>query len=242
LAEFSCVAMGADLGRDLAGTALALARRFAAGATMWCLAPASPEHAHHVAVEFVHPVIMGKRALPAVSVGGPDPVAALRSSVRAGDILLIVATADDSDANAAVRRAPTWGAFTVWIGSGSRPPAGAADRVLWLEDPAGSAPFDGQLVLLYHVLWELTHVCFEHPGLLRDDASSDDCGEVVCVTCSDEGRRAEVLAVLDGGLASVRSARGVEAVDTTMVERPRPGDLVVVHAGTVIAVLAGGSS
>ena len=22
---------------------------------------------------------------------------------------------------------------------------------------------DGRLVLLYHVLWELTHVCFEHP-------------------------------------------------------------------------------
>ena len=70
----------ADLGAgdDLALAALALARRFAAGATMWCLAPAWPEHARHVAVEFVHPVIVGKRALPAVSVIDPDPVAALR--------------------------------------------------------------------------------------------------------------------------------------------------------------------
>ena len=35
-----------------------------------------PEHARHVAVEFVHPVIMGKRALPAVAVADDDPVAA----------------------------------------------------------------------------------------------------------------------------------------------------------------------
>ena len=55
--------IGTALGGDLALAALALARRFAAGATMWCLAPAWPEHARHVAVEFVHPVIMGKRAL-----------------------------------------------------------------------------------------------------------------------------------------------------------------------------------
>ena len=74
--------LDAGLGEDLARAALALARRFAAGATMWCLAPAWPEHARHVAVEFVHPVIMGKRALPAVSVVDPDPVAALRATVR----------------------------------------------------------------------------------------------------------------------------------------------------------------
>ena len=57
---------------DLAVASLALARRFAAGATMWCVAPQWPSHGRHVAVEFVHPVIMGKRALPAVSVDGAD--------------------------------------------------------------------------------------------------------------------------------------------------------------------------
>ena len=45
---------------DLAAAALALARRFAAGATLWCVAPAWPSHARHVAVEFVHPVIVGR--------------------------------------------------------------------------------------------------------------------------------------------------------------------------------------
>nr|MDQ3293690.1 hydrogenase assembly protein HupF [Actinomycetota bacterium] len=49
----------------LATAALSLARRFAAGGTLWCWSPGSPEHARHVAVEFVHPVIVGTRALPA---------------------------------------------------------------------------------------------------------------------------------------------------------------------------------
>ena len=73
---------GAGLEDDLARAALALARRFAAGATLWCAAPTWPEHARHVAVEFVHPVIIGTRALPAVSVVDPDLVPALRSTAE----------------------------------------------------------------------------------------------------------------------------------------------------------------
>ena len=75
-----------DAGRvadDLARASLALARRFSAGATMWCASPNWPFHAHHVAVEFVHPVIVGKRALPAVTVPpAADMVATLRASVE----------------------------------------------------------------------------------------------------------------------------------------------------------------
>ena len=66
------------LADDLAVAALALARRFAAGATMWCASPRWPFHAQHVAVEFVHPVIVGKRALPAVHVSDTDIVAGVR--------------------------------------------------------------------------------------------------------------------------------------------------------------------
>ena len=75
---------------DLAGIALTLARRFAAGATMWCVSPDWPEHAHHVAVEFVHPVIMGKRALPAVAVVDDDPVSFLRVQARRGDVVVVI--------------------------------------------------------------------------------------------------------------------------------------------------------
>jgi hypothetical protein len=224
-------------GADLARAALVLARRFAAGATLWCLAPEWPEHGRHVAVEFVHPVVMGKRALPAVSITGNDAVAELRSAARAGDALVIVASAESAVAAEAVRRAPAWGLSTLWIGAGARPAAPDADVLVWIDGPSATPRHDGSLVLRYHVLWELTHVCFEHPGLLADPAA--DCDDGTCVTCTDEGRPAEVTSVLDAGLVTVRTARGAETVDASLVDPLVPGDLVLVHAGTAIERLEG---
>ncbi len=219
-----------DAGSELATAALTLARRFAAGATLWCLAPEWPEHSRHVAVEFVHPVVMGKRALPAVSITGTDPVAELRSAAHAGDVLVVVAPAASPPAAEAVRRAPAWGLTTVWIGAGPRPPAG--DHLVWIDDAGPSPRHDGRLVLRYHVLWELTHVCFEHPGLLADPAAA--CEDGMCVTCTDEGRPAEVAALLGGGLVAVRTARGAETIDATLVGDVALGDLLLVHAGAAI--------
>lgn len=229
----------ADIGDCLAVTALNLARRFGRGATMWCFAPQWPEHARHVAVEFVHPVVVGKRALPAVSIDAADPVAALRALVRAGDVILVMSRSDDPTALAVVRRAVAWGATTIWMGCGPRPADKAADHIVWAEDEGddarGSAVHDGRLVLLYHVLWELTHVCFEHPGLLTtvDDADCID-GEV-CITCSDEGRVGEVINTDGAGSTLVRTSRGIETIDTTIVAVVAPGDLVLIHAGAAIA-------
>ncbi len=226
------------LGTDLARCALSGARRFAAGATMWCLAPAWPEHARHLAVEFVHPVIVGTRALPAVSVEGADPVSDLRPLARSGDLLVVLGPVVDGGVTAVLRRAAAWGVTTVWIGSGPPPEPGAADHVLWLDDPDGQAPHDGRIVLLYHVLWELTHVCFEHPGLLT--APADECtDDGSCVTCSDEGHLGEVVSAASESDAVVRTARGAETIDTTLVGRRRSGDLVLIHAGAAIAVLEG---
>ena len=220
-----------DLSADLATASLALARRFAAGATLWCLAPAWEPHAQHVAVEFVHPVIMGKKALPAVALTGPDLVSTTRVSVRAGDVVLAVAAAAEPAVRDVMRRAPAWGATTLWIGSGERPRAGAADHVLWLDDPDPRLPATGGFVLLYHLLWELTHVCFEHPGLLT---SEPDRTDDVCITCSDEGRLAEMV-----GPGRARTAAGIEDVSTVLVDPVGPGDLVLVHAGTAITRVEG---
>jgi hypothetical protein len=215
-----------ELSTDLASAALVLARKFAAGATMWSLAPSWEPHAQHVAVEFVHPVIVGKRALPAVALTGPDLVSTVRVSVLPGDIVLAVASADEPAVRSVMRRAPAWGVTTLWIGSGARPPAGAADHVLWLDDPDPRLPATGGFVLLYHLLWELTHVCFEHPGLLT---STPECTDEVCVTCSDEGRLGEVVAP-----GRVRTATGEESVATMLVDPVDVGDLVLVHAGMAI--------
>lgn len=223
------------LADDLAMASLALARRFAAGATLWCVSPVWEPHAHHVAVEFVHPVVVGKRALPAVALTGPDPVAAARASVRSGDVILAVADAADLVAGSLMRRAPVWGAATLWIGHGPRPPAGAADHVLWIDDTDPLPPVTGRFVQLYHLLWELTHVCFEHPGLLTPP--EPECTDDVCVTCSDEGRLGEVVSPSGtaGGRTLVRTALGEEPVDTLLVEPVTVGDLVLVHAGSAIA-------
>ncbi len=228
-----------DLADDLAAAALAMARRFAAGGTLWCLAPAWPAHAHHLAVEFVHPVIMGKRALPAVTVPDADPVAALRPLARPGDLLVSVASVSDDRVSRAMRRAPAWGVTTVWIGAGPRPPAGAADHVLWLDGEESAAAFTGGFVLVYHLLWELTHVCFEHPGLLREE---DACGEAVCVTCADEAHIGEVSAVDPDGAVWLRTAAGRERADASLVEGVAVGDLLLVHAGTVIECVEGAST
>jgi hypothetical protein len=169
-----------------------------------------------------------------VALTGPDLVDLARVSVRPGDIVIAVAGADDAQVRSVMRRSPAWGATTIWIGSGERPAAGMADHTLWLDDPDPRVPATGGFVLFYHLLWELTHVCFEHPGLLKSG-----CSEGVCVTCSDEGRLGEVVTAggegQDPGMATVRTARGVEAVVTALVEPVAAGELVLVHAGTAIS-------
>jgi hydrogenase maturation factor len=222
--------LGAELAADLAAAAFTLAKRFAAGATMWSIAPSWEPHALHIAVEFVHPVIMGKRALPAVALTGPNLIDLVRVSVRPGDIVIGVGGADDLDLRSVMRRGPAWGATTIWIGSGERPAAGVADHVLWLDDPDPRVPATGGFVLFYHLLWELTHVCFEHSGLLKPE-----CADQICVTCSDEGRIGEVVSPSADGMAAVRTARGVESVATALIDPVVAGELVLVHAGTAIS-------
>jgi hydrogenase maturation factor len=228
-----------SLSADLAAAALDLARRFHDGATLWVMSPQWEPHAHHVAVEFVHPVIVGKRALPSVALVEPDPVAQARTATSPGDLLMAVASADEPFTLDAMRRAPAWGAVTLWIGSGPRPPSGAANHVLWIDSDDRMVPATGRFVLLYHLLWELTHVCFEHPGLLKP-AEPHDAG-ASCITCGDEGRLAEVMVEPDAtGQALVRAANGEQWVDTTLVggvDGVTVNDLVLVHAGAAIARL-----
>jgi hypothetical protein len=190
-------------------------------------------------VEFVHPVIVGKRALPAVSIDGVAAAEAVRLLSRPGDLLLCVSTAADPLARDLVSRADAWGLTSFWLGAGLRPGRAdgdaRADHVVWLQDtePAVAAR-SGELVLLYHLLWELTHVVFEHPGLL---SSESDCSDDVCMTCSDEGRVAEVRAVLAQGRIEVVAGGHAEQIDGRLLGGLRTGDLVLVHAGVAVTSL-----
>jgi hydrogenase maturation factor len=221
--------------QGLASAALSLARRFAAGSSLWCVAPKWPAHGRHIAVEFVHPVIMGKRALPALNVEGADTIKALRLMARAGDVVVVVSTHDDPVSTELLRRAEAWGLTRIWLGAGQRPPSGSAEHVVWLSDTEPEwAARSGDMVLMYHLLWELTHVVLEHKGLL--DLAPERADEI-CITCSDQGLVAEVQRAPTKGMVEVLVGGAPATVDVRLVDNVAPGDLLLVHAGVALATL-----
>lgn len=227
-----------DIGESLACASMSLARRLVGGATLWCVAPEWPDHARHVAVEFVHPVIVGKRAFPAISVESADPVGSLRPLVRGGDVVLMLGRRDLPLARELANRATAWGVTTIWIGAGPRPTSSVADHLLWADDDDGLAARDGRMVLLYHLLWELTQVCVEHGGLRPAEADGDCADGQGCITCTDEGRLGEVVGMEGPDVAHVRTPQGIEVVDVTIVGPLLPGDLVLIHAGIAVTVVS----
>ncbi|MGN6170737.1 MAG: hypothetical protein ACTHQQ_21600, partial [Solirubrobacteraceae bacterium] len=143
-----------------------MAERFARGGRLVALgsSPQARSDARHVAVEFVHPVIVGKRALPAIGLaregGALSPQAQL---LARPDDIVIACGADMGDVE--VERALAWardqGCLTV-----SYARASGAD---WEFEPPSEDAFVRQELAEthYHVLWELVHVFFEHRGLLK---------------------------------------------------------------------------
>ncbi|MDQ5832790.1 MAG: phosphoheptose isomerase, partial [Actinomycetota bacterium] len=76
-----------------------MAERFARGGRLIAVGrtPAARSDARHVAVEFVHPVIVGKRALPALALAGEGgPLAGqIELAAEPGDIVIAFGTRDD---------------------------------------------------------------------------------------------------------------------------------------------------
>jgi D-sedoheptulose 7-phosphate isomerase len=145
----------------------AMAERFARGGRLLAFGASAVDgsDARHVAVEFVHPVIVGKRALPALALP-PSEVARI---ARADDIA--IGFGDGPAVEGAMRDGAGVGCLTL-----------AFTRVGadWELVPPAADPFVAQELAetAYHVLWELVHVFFEHRGLLegRDAAPVHDTG------------------------------------------------------------------
>jgi D-sedoheptulose 7-phosphate isomerase len=140
--------------------------------------------AQHVAVEFVHPVIVGKRALPAISLTtdvatvtgiaereGMDAIFShqLRYLAAPGDIALgICATGHCGSVLAGLATARELGLLTIALtGRKGQQEAGgpAADHVL-VADSDDPRVVKEMHVTMYHLLWELVHVFLEQPGTL----------------------------------------------------------------------------
>lgn len=156
-----------------------LAVRFEEGGTLFVFGRgAQASDAQHVAVEFVHPVIVGKRGLPAIALtndagvlagarGGADPcVGPLRALGRPGDIALALCGGGVPPETAALLgESRRRGLLTVLAAGGDGqaggPPPLDVDHRFVVPD---ADPMTVQEIqeTLYHVFWELVHVFFEH--------------------------------------------------------------------------------
>ena len=178
--------------RDLAGQADAVAAachamavRFHSGGKLVVFGTGGAStDAQHVAVEFVHPVIVGKRALPAISlttdvatvtgIAERDGVAAIfahqiRFLAEPADIALgLSPDGNTASVLAGLEAARDRGLLTIALagGDGGQIAAGKVAEHLIVTPSDDPRVVKELQVTAYHVLWELVHVFFEQPGVL----------------------------------------------------------------------------
>jgi D-sedoheptulose 7-phosphate isomerase len=175
----------ADDAEQVARACHAMATRFHRGGKLVCFGSGGPStDAQHIAVEFVHPVIVGKRALPAISltgdvatltsIAGRDGYAEvfahqLRYLAASDDIALGVSVdGNDPAVLRGLEAAAELGLLTIALVGGD---GGQVARSRAVQHPLVARSDDPLVVkevhvTTYHVLWELVHVLFEQPGVL----------------------------------------------------------------------------
>ncbi|MEU8797347.1 SIS domain-containing protein [Spirillospora sp. NPDC048819] len=179
-------ALAGDAGA-IAAACHAMAARFHRGGRLFTFGNGgAATDAQHVAVEFVHPVIVGKRALPALSLTGDvatltgigrstgfDDVFAHQLRCFGGAADMAFGISPDGRCGNVLRgleSARDLGMLTVALAGGDGGAlAGAADHVVTVasDDPRIVKEVH---VTAYHMLWELVHVFLEHPDVLVREA------------------------------------------------------------------------
>jgi len=167
---------------QIAQACWAMARRFHEGGRLLAFGNGAwATDAQHISVEFVHPVIVGKRALPALALTNDS---ATLSSIHTAEAIFVrqlrvlahsqdIALGFSPDGNcaniqAALDEAKHMGLLTLGLGGGN----GGQMQQSKL-DFTFIVPSTDPMVIqethetLYHVLWELVHVFFEHEGMLK---------------------------------------------------------------------------
>jgi D-sedoheptulose 7-phosphate isomerase len=174
-----------DQAETIALACYSMAQRFHQGGKLIAFGNGgSSTDAQHIAVEFVHPVMVGKRALPAISL--TNDIATLTSlAYRHGwhDVFayqlrclahpqdIAIAISQDKPSQNVLRGlevAKQMGLLTIALAGGHSDTMAArsmADHIL--AAPAEEPQIVKELqVSIYHILWELVHVFFAQPGLL----------------------------------------------------------------------------
>jgi D-sedoheptulose 7-phosphate isomerase len=165
----------------IATCAAAMADRFFVGGTL--LVFGSGPHAtdaQHNSVEFVHPVLPGCRALPALSLTNDMATVTgvlqgdaaldvyahqLRVLGRAGDIALAFAHAPVHESiTRGLDAGATAGMLTIALTSGEGAGREHADFVFHADGADRDAAHELHLAT-YHMLWELVHIVLNHRGI-----------------------------------------------------------------------------
>ena len=138
-----------------------MAERFVRGGRLIALGSGGADRSdvRHVTVEFVHPVIVGKRALPALGLSAEGGPLAAQAGLLVEPEDIAIAFGAGPDVTAALAVCTRRGALTIAFAD-----AGAE----WRFAPPSEDPFVRQELVetLYHVLWELVHVFLDNRGLL----------------------------------------------------------------------------
>ena len=151
----------------IARSCQSMAARFENGGRLLvCGEGAQRSDAAHVVVEFLHPVVVGKRALPAIALheeSAGDAAAHFKTFARAEDILMVLSAGTlDARVSGLVAAARVRGVLTVVL-------TGQDDTTRATDHHFAVPSRDAFVVqetheMLYHILWELTHVFLDHRG------------------------------------------------------------------------------
>jgi len=169
---------------------LAIARSyFQGGKILVCGNGGSATDAQHVAVEFMHPITVGRKALPAICLSNDMAmVTAVANDVgfadiyarqiialgEEGDVLLGISTSGNSENLIhAFATAQRMGLTTIGFagGDGGQMLTLQEDELLdyCLSVPTSSIHrIQETHVTLYHIIWDLVHTMLEHPGMLSE--------------------------------------------------------------------------
>lgn len=191
--------------------------------------------AQHVSVEFVHPVIVGKRALPALDLSAAFE-AWLPAIARPDDMAMGFGPPEGDIAVAhALRRAEDAGAQTFAL---------PGETGAYAVTAASSDPFVHQEIveILYHTLWETVHVFFEHRELGHEvgeaaflypflgEAKQDTSG-IVAQVASSIRAKAEDDERLRETVARNQAARMAETALVIAEQIERGGKLILFGNG-----------
>jgi D-sedoheptulose 7-phosphate isomerase len=209
----------------------------------------------HVAVEFVHPVIVGKRALPALSLvsdaatlmgvagrSGIDGVYAHQVRVLGrGDDIALGISSDGRCANvrAGLRAAREAGMLTVALvggDGGDIRSGGEADHCLVVPADDPLVVKEGH-VTAYHLLWELVHVFFDSP----EQASPHVAAGVESLYPFLYGGGSEAQPVLDAAAESARQ-KVAEIVGLRREVGTEQGAAVAACAAALSSAFANGAT